>query len=135
MEAISACARSGRSVRGTDLYTTTFPCHNCCRHIIGAGIRKVVYIEPYAKSKASILHKDEVSIDHVEDGKLPFLSFLGVGPRRYFDLFSLKLSTGYPIERKKDGKHQRREISRDACDTETQEPHLLGSNGKSDSSS
>lgn len=45
MEALMACTRSGRSARGSDLYTTTFPCHNCCRHIIGAGIRKVVYIE------------------------------------------------------------------------------------------
>jgi deoxycytidylate deaminase len=104
MEALSACARTGRSVRGADLYTTTFPCHNCCRHIIAAGIRKVVYIEPYAKSKASSLHKDEISIDRLEEGKLPFLPFLGVGPRRYFDLFSLKLSTGYPVERKEDGK-------------------------------
>ena len=104
MEALSACTRTGRSVRGATLFTTTFPCHNCCRHIIGMGIQKVVYIEPYAKSKASVLHKDEISIDREELGKLPFVPFLGVGPRRYFDLFSLKLSTGYPVERKKDGK-------------------------------
>ncbi|MGI9075223.1 MAG: anti-phage dCTP deaminase [Bryobacteraceae bacterium] len=104
MEALSACTRSGRSVRDATLFTTTFPCHNCCRHIIGMGIRKVIYIEPYAKSKAPVLHKDEISIDREEPGKLPFLPFLGVGPRRYFDLFSLKLSTGYPVERKQDGK-------------------------------
>jgi deoxycytidylate deaminase len=60
MEALLACARSGRSARDAVLYTTTFPCHNCTRHIIAAGISKVIYIEP--------------------------------------------LSTGYPIERKKDGK-------------------------------
>ncbi len=59
---------------------------------------------PYAKSKASVVHKDEISIDRVETGKLPFLPFLGVGPRRYFDLFSLKLSTGHPVERKQDWK-------------------------------
>jgi deoxycytidylate deaminase len=70
-------------VRGADLYTTTFPCHNCCRHIIDAGIRKVIYIEPYAKSKAPRLHKDEISIDRIEEGKLPFLPFLGVGPRLF----------------------------------------------------
>ena len=46
MEAILACARSGRSTRRSYLYATTFPCHNCCRHIIAAGICKVVYIEP-----------------------------------------------------------------------------------------
>lgn len=104
MEAILACVRSGKSTRGAHLYTTTFPCHNCCRHIIGAGIRRVVYIEPYAKSKASMLHRDEISIDREEDGKLPFLPFVGIGPRRYFDLFSLTLSSGYAVERKQEGK-------------------------------
>jgi deoxycytidylate deaminase len=104
MEALMACARSGRSARGADLYTTTFPCHNCCRHIIGAGIRKVVYIEPYAKSKAPALHGDEISIDREQEGKIPFLPFIGVGPRRYFDLFSLTLSSGYPVERKENGR-------------------------------
>jgi deoxycytidylate deaminase len=104
MEALLACARSGRSARGASLYTTTFPCHNCTRHIIAAGISTVIYIEPYAKSRASALHPDEISVDREEDGKVPFLPFVGVGPRRYFDLFSLTLSTGYPIERKKDGK-------------------------------
>jgi deoxycytidylate deaminase len=104
MEALLACVRTGNSVRGATLYATTFPCHNCCRHIIGSGIDKVVYIEPYAKSKASMLHRDAISVDEVLEGKIPFVPFIGVGPRRYFDLFSLKLSTGYPIERKADGK-------------------------------
>jgi deoxycytidylate deaminase len=104
MEALLACARSGRSARGAILYTTTFPCHNCTRHIIAAGINKVIYIEPYAKSRASALHPDEILVDREEAGKVPFLPFVGVGPRRYFDLFSLTLSTGYPIERKKEGR-------------------------------
>jgi deoxycytidylate deaminase len=104
MEALLACVRSGRSARDAILYTTTFPCHNCTRHIIAAGVSKVIYIEPYAKSRASDLHPDEISVDREEAGKVPFLPFVGVGPRRYFDLFSLTLSTGYPIERKEDGK-------------------------------
>ena len=104
MDALLACARTSRSPRGAVLYSTTFPCHNCCRHIIAAGISKVVYIEPYAKSKAPELHSDAISIEQEVEGMVPFLAFTGVGPRRYFDLFSLKLSTGYPVERKKDGK-------------------------------
>jgi hypothetical protein len=44
-----------------------------------------------------------IAVDREEEHKIPFLPFVGVGPRRYFDLFSLNLSTGYPIERKKDG--------------------------------
>ncbi len=104
MEALLACARSGRSPRGATLFTTTFPCHNCCRHIIAAGIHRVIYIEPYAKSKSLALHDDAVSLDEEVVGKFFFLPFQGIGPRRYFDLFSLNLSSGYPIERKKDGR-------------------------------
>ncbi len=104
MEALLACSRSGRSARDATLFTTTFPCHNCTRHILAAGIKKVIYIEPYSKSRASTLHPDEIAVDHEENGKLPFLPFVGVGPRRYFDLFSVSLSTGYPVERKQDGR-------------------------------
>jgi deoxycytidylate deaminase len=62
MEAILACGRKGISTIGRTLYTTTFPCHNCARHIIGAGVAKVVYIEPYPKSKAKELHEDAIEI-------------------------------------------------------------------------
>lgn len=61
MEALLFCARNTLSVRGATLYTTTFPCHNCAKHIIAAGIRKVVYVEPYPKSKAFEFHDDSIS--------------------------------------------------------------------------
>src|SRR5262249_7345201 len=32
--------------------------------------------------------------------KVVFESFMGIGPRRFFDLFSIKLSNGYPLKRK-----------------------------------
>ena len=99
-----ACARTGRSTRGATLYTTTFPCHNCARHIIGAGIRKVLYIEPYAKSKAFALHRDAITNDEESAERIPFVPFIGIGPRRYFELFSLTLGTGYPVSRKEKGR-------------------------------
>jgi deoxycytidylate deaminase len=106
MAALLACARTGVSPVGATLYTTTFPCHNCTRHIVGAGISRVVYIEPYAKSRAEELHFDAVRIEEhghegpARDRRVGFEPFVGVGPRRYFDLFSTRLSTGYPIVRK-----------------------------------
>jgi deoxycytidylate deaminase len=111
MEAILACGRTGRSTRNAVLYVTTFPCHNCTKHIIASGFKKVFYIEPYAKSKALDLHRDAISlsggeeIDHPnhEEERIPFLSFIGIGPRRYLDLFSLTLGTGYKVERKENG--------------------------------
>jgi deoxycytidylate deaminase len=105
MDAILTCARLGISVQGKYLFVTTFPCHNCTRHIIAAGIKKVYYIEPYPKSRARDLHSDSICFDEREatrTGKIPFLPFVGVGPRRYLDLFSLDLSSGRVIERKDD---------------------------------
>jgi hypothetical protein len=64
----------------------------------------VFYIEPYSKSKALKLHGDACTESLKEEGKIPFLPFIGIGPRRFLDLFSLTLSSGYPVERKKDGK-------------------------------
>lgn len=105
MDALLTCARTGVSTTNGTLYTTTFPCHNCTRHLIAAGIRRVVFIEPYPKSKAFELHNDAVVIDGDKStNRVDFGSFVGIGPRRYFDLFSLFLSTGYPIVRKRDGK-------------------------------
>ena len=35
--------------------------------------------------------------------RFPFTPFVGVGPRRYFDLFSLTLSRGFELVRKDEG--------------------------------
>lgn len=35
---------SGKSLKGTTIYTTLFPCKECAKAIIQAGIKKVVYL-------------------------------------------------------------------------------------------
>jgi deoxycytidylate deaminase len=104
MEALLACARSQISCVGATLYCTTFPCHNCAKHIIAAGIEQVVYVEPYPKSKALKFHDDSATTGKAEAGekKVRFKPFIGVGPRRFFDLFSVSLSEGHPVVRKDD---------------------------------
>ncbi len=106
MEALLCCSRNGVATRGCLLYTTTFPCHNCAKHLVAAGIEKVVYVEPYPKSLAKGLHFDAIAIDPTQevDGKVRFEPFIGVGARRYVDLFSTGWSTGYPVKRKDAGK-------------------------------
>ena len=99
MAAIVACARTGISLNGATLYCTTFPCHNCAKHIINAGIERVVYVEPYPKSKTFELYDDSTSMTEKDD-KVYFEEFVGIGPRRFFDLFSLRLSNGISLERK-----------------------------------
>ncbi len=56
--AIHAEERAIRSLRDRDaakggtLYTTTFPCFQCSRYIVDAGIAKVVYVEAYPVKEA-----------------------------------------------------------------------------------
>lgn len=91
MDAITTMARIAQvSTIGKTLYCTTYPCHNCARHIVAAGIKRVVYIEPYEKSLAADLHGD--SINHGELSgedklKVVFDNFEGAAPRRYSKFF------------------------------------------------
>jgi hypothetical protein len=79
---------------------------------VAAGIVRVVYVEPYPKSLALHLHKDAIALAGNElqnetgapqkRDKVRFEPFVGVGPRRFLDLFSLRLGSGYPLRRKTD---------------------------------
>ena len=89
MDAIISLARSsGTTTVDKTLYCTTYPCHNCARHIVAAGIKRVVYIEPYEKSLAMDLHDDAIChIDNQDDDKLLLQNFEGVSPNRYAEFF------------------------------------------------
>jgi deoxycytidylate deaminase len=111
MEAILSAARLGIAIKAKNLYSTTFPCHNCAKLIIAGGISQVFYIEPYPKSLAIELHGDAISFgerpmdkmfDKKAATKVLFQPFVGVGPRRYLDFFSLTTSTGSLVKRKED---------------------------------
>jgi deoxycytidylate deaminase len=91
MEAILSVAREGKhSLVGATLYTNTYPCHNCARHIVAAGIREVVYIEPYLKSLAIELHNDVITETPNAPGMVIFKQFSGVAPANYLKLFRPK---------------------------------------------
>ncbi|BES70020.1 anti-phage dCTP deaminase [Marinobacter nanhaiticus D15-8W] len=112
MEAILSCGRAGISTIDGTLYCTTFPCHNCAKHIIAAGIKRVVYVEPYPKSKALEFHSDSIELrtklesdGNSESSHVVFEPFTGVGARRFLDFFSMSLGGGIKLTRKgKDGK-------------------------------
>lgn len=118
MEAITAAARNGIAIGGATLFTTTFPCHNCAKHIVAAGISRVVYVEPYPKSMAMDLHDDSIALDDEGDGtsegdepgkdsdrpkKVRFEPFVGMAPRRYSALFSTVTPDGRRLKRKAKG--------------------------------
>jgi deoxycytidylate deaminase len=87
MLAVCDAARLGKSIKGTILYCTTFPCHNCTKHILASGIKRVVYMEPYPKSRAKDLHPDEIEIEAETPEKVSFVPFMGISPFRYRDIF------------------------------------------------
>jgi deoxycytidylate deaminase len=85
--AIVSAARTGVALAGATLYTTTFPCHECTKFIVGAGIVEVQYIEPYPKSMAGELYRDLIdavppmskAANNSELERIPFRPFLGFG--------------------------------------------------------
>jgi deoxycytidylate deaminase len=89
MAALIDAARRGVPVSGCTMYVTTFPCHLCARHIVAAGIRRVVYIEPYAKSRTADLYPDSIAIEQGPCEKVQFEPFVGIAPRQYMKLFSM----------------------------------------------
>lgn len=92
MDAIISVARTNRPglLNGT-LYSTTFPCHSCARHIVASGINRVFFIEPYPKSLAKELHSDAISEDETKvSDKVVFLQYTGIAPKNILKLFSSK---------------------------------------------
>ena len=91
MAAITSAAHHGLMTQGCSMYTTTFPCHDCAKHIVAAGIGRLVYVEPYPKSLVQELHPESISVDaHTEcEGRVRFEPFVGIAPKRYGDLFAL----------------------------------------------
>lgn len=87
MDALISLSRTGTKLpQNSTLYTSTYPCHNCARHIVASGIKRVVYLEPYKKSLAVVLHDDAIAdnlpLDEVGD-RVKFEPYVGVAPRLY----------------------------------------------------
>ena len=70
---ISGSQLSGSKMINGKLFCTTYPCHNCARHIIVAGIKEVYYIEPYVKSLCLTLHDDAITEDENSTEKVRIL--------------------------------------------------------------
>lgn len=101
---IQGAQLTGNKMVNGKLFCTTYPCHNCARHIIAAGIKEVYYIEPYVKSLCLTLHNDSMTENSLESNKVKLLMFDGVAPRNYLTFF-----TNF-AERKKDGKAIKRDL-------------------------
>jgi|26BtaG_2_1085354.scaffolds.fasta_scaffold05368_4 deoxycytidylate deaminase len=86
---ISAAKKSGEGILNGILYCTTYPCHNCARHIIASGIKEVYFIEPYRKSLAIKLHRDSITEDISKTDRVKILMFEGISPKSYIHFFKM----------------------------------------------
>lgn len=71
---------SGESSQNLVLYTTTFPCNLCANKIVAAGIKKVVYADPYQMKEA---------IKILAAGKVKIEKFEGIKSSAYFKLYNV----------------------------------------------
>lgn len=93
MAALVNALRHGTAVSGGTLYVTAFPCHICAKHILAAGIKKVVYVEPYPKSRASHFYPEAIRLDREGPSNVhavDFEQFIGIGPTLYATLFAAR---------------------------------------------
>ena len=86
---ITGSQKSGSKMIGGKLYCTTYPCHNCARHIIVSGISEVYYIEPYKKSLCIQLHSDAITEKENDTKKVKLLMYEGVAPKKYMQFYKL----------------------------------------------
>lgn len=71
--------------------------------MIAAGLKRVVYLEPYPKSIAKQLYPKSIQVDNdmeTDPNAVRFEPFVGVAPRRFFELFDKvvrKDAAGYAL--------------------------------------
>ncbi|MBI3771018.1 MAG: hypothetical protein HY271_21310 [Deltaproteobacteria bacterium] len=70
---------AGTRARNATLYTTSLPCFQCTEKIIHAGVKYIVFTEPYP---------DALAADRLELGAIEVGRFEGVRSRRFHEIFS-----------------------------------------------
>ncbi len=69
--AITKIARSGNNSDGATLYVTASPCIECAKLIIQAGIRRVIYGEPYRLSDGvDLLMRAGIDVEYIDITKI-----------------------------------------------------------------
>ncbi|MDQ2586676.1 deaminase [Saccharothrix yanglingensis] len=86
MAALVCAARSGVRVAGLTMYVTAQPCRQCLRHLVCAGLARVVFLGPQPDAAPSF-HADSVTVRPDGSGRMPLVPFTGVGPGAYELLF------------------------------------------------
>ncbi|MCO7126355.1 ComE operon protein 2 [Sporolactobacillus shoreicorticis] len=73
MNAILQCAKFGERTEGAEIYVTHYPCVQCCKAIIQAGIKSVYFAKDYKNHPYA---KELFEAAHVTVKKVPFDNFI-----------------------------------------------------------
>lgn len=76
---VAAIMSAGKRARGGTLYTTAFPCFQCAEKIIHAGIKNIVFTEPYPDIRAA---------GRLDIAGIAVARFEGVRSSRFDEIFS-----------------------------------------------
>lgn len=78
MNALLQCAKFGVKAEGADIYVTHFPCLQCTKMIIQAGIRKIYYLQNYHNHEyaTNLLKQANIQVEQVA---VPEDLFQGIG--------------------------------------------------------
>lgn len=90
MAVIANAARRGTPLGGSTLFTTTYPCHECARLIVGTGIARVVYVDPYPKSMVTAMFADQTTDTPTGSPRVRFEAFAGIAPRVFATVFEMR---------------------------------------------
>ncbi|EKK20287.1 dCMP deaminase [Fructilactobacillus florum 8D] len=85
MNAILQCAKFGESTDGAVIYVTDFPCLQCTKMLLQAGITAIKYVreyhnDPYAEQllQKKQVQATQVMIDQQQFDNLPFADYLSI---------------------------------------------------------
>lgn len=66
MNALIQCAKEGISTKGTEIYVTHFPCINCTKALLQAGIKKITYKTAYRMHPFAIELMEQKGVEYVQ---------------------------------------------------------------------
>jgi len=81
---LQAAKLGGISLEGAKLYSSAFPCMLCCKKIIGAGIKSVVYLDPYPM-------EGSLALKMFRDCGIGVRKFEGVTSAAFYKIFQKNL--------------------------------------------
>lgn len=83
MNAILQCAKFGESTDGAEIYVTDFPCLQCTKMLLQAGIKKINYLrnyhnDDYAQKLIQLKNValNKIKLTHSDMDRVPFNSYL-----------------------------------------------------------